>query len=137
MTQGLGHITFIMRDLGRITGIVGQVPDARLTCDSAGRGFSLSPERSIDIGGVWIAIMQHGRLPSRSCDHLAFRIGKDEFDARRSRIRALDLRAPRPRLAGERRSVRFHDEDNQRFERHTGRLAERLRRDANAAGGHA
>ena len=130
MTEGLSHITFICRDLDRMEEILTRVLMARKIYDSEGEGFSLSPERFFDIGGVWVAVMQGDPLPARSYNHVAFKIPNADYDARLAAIRALglDLRESRPRVEGEGRSIYFHDADNHLFELHTGTLAERLAR---------
>ena len=130
MTEGLSHITFICRDLDRMEEILTRVLNARKIYDSGGEGFSLSPERFFDIGGVWVAVMQGDALPERSYNHVAFKIADADYDARLAVIRelALDVRESRPRVAGEGRSIYFHDADNHLFELHTGTLQERLAR---------
>ena len=130
MTEGLSHITFICRDLDRMEEILTRVLLARKIYDSEGEGFSLSPERFFDIGGIWVAVMQGDALPARSYNDTAFKIADADYDARLAAIRALglELRESRPRVAGEGRSIYFHDEDNHLFELHTGTLAERLAR---------
>lgn len=136
MTQGLSHITFICRDLDRMEQILTRVLLARKIYDCGGEGFSLSPERFFDIGGVWVAVMQGDPLPARSYNHVAFKIADADYDARLGAIRALglDLRESRPRVEGEGRSIYFHDADNHLFELHTGTLSERLGRYAQGRG---
>ncbi|MFD1794734.1 FosX/FosE/FosI family fosfomycin resistance thiol transferase [Paracoccus aurantiacus] len=130
MTEGLSHITFICRDLDRMEEILTRVLLAKKIYDSEGEGFSLSPERFFDIGGVWVAVMQGDPLPERSYNHVAFKIADVDYDARLLAVRelGLDVRESRPRVEGEGRSIYFHDADNHLFELHTGTLAERLRR---------
>ncbi|MFV0409806.1 MAG: FosX/FosE/FosI family fosfomycin resistance hydrolase [Paracoccus sp. (in: a-proteobacteria)] len=130
MTEGLSHITFICADLDRMEDILTRVLKARKIYDSMGEGFSISPERFFDIGGVWVAIMQGEALPARSYDHVAFKIAEADYDARLETIRelGLDLRESRRRVPGEGRSIYFHDADNHLFELHTGTLSERLAR---------
>ena len=136
MTEGLSHITFICRDLDRMEAILIGALAARKIYDSAGAEFSLSPERFFDIGGVWVAVMEGPPLPARSYNHTAFRIAEADYDARLAAIRALglDIRESRPRVAGEGRSIYFHDDDNHLFELHTGTLEERLARYAKGKG---
>lgn len=135
MTEGLSHITLIVSDLDRTQEMLEQVFEARCIYRSDGAEFSLSEERFFDIGGVWVAVMKGDPLPERSYNHVAFRIDEAEFDTRREKIEALglDLRPPRPRVAGEGRSLYFYGPDNHLFELHTGTLAERLARYAEAA----
>lgn len=128
MTEGLSHITFICHDLDRMEEILTRVLHARKIYDSGGEGFSVSPERFFDIGGVWVAVMQGDPLPGRSYNHVAFKIADKDYDARLAAIRdlGLDLREGRSRVEGEGRSIYFHDDDNHLFELHSGTLAERL-----------
>ena len=130
MTDGLSHITFIVRDLDRMEEVLTRVLDAKKVYDSGADTFSLSRERFFDIGGVWVATMEGEPLPERSYNHVAFRMGPDEYDDRLARIRALglDLRESRARVDGEGRSIYFYDHDNHLFELHSGTLEERLAR---------
>lgn len=134
MVAGLSHITFIVRDLDRMEALLTGVLEARKVYDSGDRTFSLSRERFFLIGpperAVWVAIMEGDPLPSRSYNHVAFQIAEADYDACLARVQAagLDLRESRPRVAGEGRSIYFHDHDNHLFELHTGTLEERLRR---------
>ena len=129
---GLSHLTFIVADLDRMEQVLTGVLGARKVYDSGSDTFSLSEERFFLIGDdeVWIATMKGEALPSRSYNHVAFKIDEDEYDTYRERIDALglDLRESRPRVAGEGRSLYFHDHDNHLFELHTGTLSERLAR---------
>jgi fosfomycin resistance protein FosX len=130
MIEGLSHITLVVRDLDRAEAMLTTVLDARKLYDSGERTFSLSPERFFDVGGVWVAIMQGEPLPSRSYNHIAFKIDAADHDMYLSRIRGLGLevRESRPRVEGEGRSIYFHDDDNHLFELHSGTLEARLRR---------
>jgi catechol 2,3-dioxygenase-like lactoylglutathione lyase family enzyme len=105
---------------------------ARKVYDSGAAQFSLSEERFYLIGpsDLWIAVMKGDPLPSRTYNHIAFKIEDEAFDTYRDRIATLglDLREGRSRVAGEGRSLYFHDRDNHLFELHTGTLAERLAR---------
>lgn len=126
----LSHITFITSDLDKMSAIIETVLKGRKVYDSGGDTFSLSEERFFLVGDVWIAIMQGDQLPSRTYNHVAFKITEDEFDARRAAIEALglDQKPPRPRIDGEGRSLYFYDHDNHLFELHTGTLDMRLER---------
>lgn len=130
MIEGLSHITFIARDLDRMSAILTGVFDAQEVYSSDAEGFSLSQEKFFLIGGVWVAVMQGEALPSRSYNHVAFKIDEADFDRSLDRVKALglDVRPPRPRAEGEGRSIYFYDDDNHMFELHTGTLAERLAR---------
>ena len=130
MPSGLSHITFITADLDRMQTLLETVLDARIIYDSGADQFSLSEERFFLVGDIWIATMKGDPLPARSYNHIAFQISEDEFDDRRHRIEylGLDLRPPRPRVPGERRSLYFHTPDNHLIELHTGTLDQRLAR---------
>jgi len=130
MIEGLSHITFIVKDLDKMERLLTSVLDAKKIYDSGEETFSLSKERFFDIGGVWVATMEGDPLPSKTYNHVAFKIADDEYDDRLARIRALGLevREGRARVEGEGRSIYFYDEDNHMFELHSGTLEERLRR---------
>jgi catechol 2,3-dioxygenase-like lactoylglutathione lyase family enzyme len=128
MIEGLSHMTFIVRDLDRMTDILQVVFDAKQVYASGKRQFSLSPERFFVIGGLWIAIMEGEALSERTYNHIAFKVPDDTLDLYLDRIErlGLDVRPPRPRVEGEGRSLYFHDDDNHLFELHSGTLDGRL-----------
>jgi fosfomycin resistance protein FosX len=130
MVEGVSHITFIVKDLGRTAKIFVEGLGGEEVYSSGDETFSVSREKFFIVGGVWIAIMEGDALPSRTYNHVAFKIGHDEVDVYRSRLKALDLeiRAPRPRVEGEGDSIYFYDYDNHTFELHTGTLSDRLAR---------
>jgi fosfomycin resistance protein FosX len=132
--EGLSHMTFIVADLDRMEEVLVAVLGARRIYDSGDDTFSLSKERFFLIGegegALWIAIMEGEPLPSRSYNHIAFKIAEADYDDCLVRIKqlGLELRESRPRVEGEGRSIYFYNHDNHLFELHTGTLAERLRR---------
>ncbi|MAY63083.1 MAG: FosX/FosE/FosI family fosfomycin resistance thiol transferase [Rhizobiales bacterium] len=134
MVQGLSHMTFIVEDLDRMESFLTTVFDARKVYDSGEETFSLSKERFFLIGegeiAVWLATMEGESLPTRTYNHVAFKIDDADFDAYVDRIKMLgiDIRESRSRVEGEGRSIYFHDHDNHMFELHTGTLEERLAR---------
>jgi len=130
MIEGLSHMTFIVRDLDRMTEILEGVFDAREVYASDAEQFSLSREKFFLIDDIWIAIMEGEALPQRSYNHIAFKIDDADFEGYAERIGklGLDMRPPRPRVEGEGRSIYFYDDDNHMFELHTGTLSERLAR---------
>lgn len=134
MIQGLSHLTFVVRDLDRMEQILTAVFDARKVYDSGDEIFSVSRERFFLVGQgalpLWIAIMEGEPLATRTYNHIAFRIADRDYEDYLRRLRALglDVSEGRPRVAGEGRSIYFHDEDNHLFELHTGTLEERLTR---------
>lgn len=141
MVHGLSHITFIVEDLDRMETFLKTVFDARKVYDSGEETFSLSKERFFLIGkgegAVWVATMEGESLPTRTYNHVAFKIDEADFDSYRARIErlGLDIRESRSRVEGEGRSIYFHDHDNHMFELHTGTLEERLVRYAKSRDG--
>jgi len=130
MIEGISHLTFVVADLDRMEEVLTTVLDAEKVYESGERSFSLAPERFYTVAGQWIAVMQGEPLAARSYNHVAFKISEADYETCLARIRklGLDLRAGRTRVAGEGRSIYFHDHDNHLFELHTGTLAERLQR---------
>lgn len=138
MIEGMSHITFIVRDLDRMEEILVSVLGARKVYDSGENTFSVSRERFFLAGEepaqVWLAIMEGESLPTRTYNHVAFKISDADYPACLERVQALGLevREGRSRVEGEGRSIYFHDHDNHLIELHTGTLAERLQRYAQA-----
>ena len=130
MIEGLSHITLITSDLARMSAIVEQVLDGKEIYSSGDKTFSLSREKFFVVGGQWIAVMEGESLPSRSYNHIAFKIAPSAIDDYRARIErlGLEMRESRPRVEGEGHSLYFYDHDNHLFELHTGTLEERLER---------
>jgi fosfomycin resistance protein FosX len=130
MIQGLSHVTFIVRDLDKMTPIITEVLGGEEVYSSGDNTFSTSREKFFLAGGIWIAIMEGESLPARTYNHVAFKVSDEELE--KARIAAnklgLDIRPPRPRVDGEGQSLYFHDYDNHLFELHTGTLDERLAR---------
>jgi catechol 2,3-dioxygenase-like lactoylglutathione lyase family enzyme len=130
MIEGLSHMTFIVRDLDRMERLLTGVLGARRVYDSGEDTFSLSKERFFLVGELWIATMEGEPLPTRSYNHIAFKIANADYDVCLARIRSLGLEAKegRSRVEGEGRSIYFYDTDNHLFELHTGTLEQRLER---------
>lgn len=130
MVEALSHITFIVRDLDRMQVFLESVFGATEIYTSGDRTFSVSREKFLLIGGTWVAIMEGEPLTERSYNHVAFKIRDDDYDVFAGRLRKLgiEMREGRSRVAGEGRSLYFHDYDNHLFELHTGTLYERLMR---------
>ncbi|NMG37892.1 FosX/FosE/FosI family fosfomycin resistance thiol transferase [Chelativorans sp. ZYF759] len=134
MIEGLSHMTFIVRDLDRMSAILTGVLGAQEVYSSEDEAFSLSREKFFLAADVWIAIMEGEPLPTRSYNHVAFKIDEADVEEYRQRIISLglDMKPPRPRVEGEGLSLYFYDDDNHMFELHTGTLSERLARYAQA-----
>jgi catechol 2,3-dioxygenase-like lactoylglutathione lyase family enzyme len=128
--EGLSHVTFVVRDLERMTRILTGIFGAREVYASGEETFSIAREKFFHVGDLWIAVMEGEPLPSRTYDHVAFKIEDAEFEAYAAKVKAMGLetRPPRQRVPGEGRSLYFYDDDNHLFELHTGTLAERLER---------
>jgi fosfomycin resistance protein FosX len=128
--EGLSHMTFIVLDLERMTAILTGIFDAREVYSSGEQTFSVAREKLFQVGELWIAVMEGEPLPSRTYNHVAFKIDDAEFDAYEAKVKALglEMHPPRDRVPGEGRSIYFYDDDNHPFELHTGMLAERLER---------
>ncbi|RLJ37595.1 hypothetical protein C8C98_1312 [Acidovorax sp. 106] len=98
--------------------------------DSQGRNFSLSREKFVLLGGLWLAFMQGEPSAERTYRHVAFAVADEDLPACEARLRALgaEVKPPRPRVEGEGQSLYFYDFDNHLFELHTGTLEQRLAR---------
>jgi fosfomycin resistance protein FosX len=128
--EGLSHVTFVVRDLERMTRILTGIFGARELYASGEESFSIAREKFFQVGDLWIAVMEGEPLPSRTYNHVAFKIEDADFEACEAKVKAmgLEIRPSRPRVPGEGRSLYFYDDDNHLFELHTGTLAERLER---------
>jgi len=128
--EGLSHLTFVVRDIEAMGRILTEVLGAERVYASGEETFSLSPEAFFVAGGLWIAVMQGTGPIARSYTHVAFKLSEDQFDRAEARLRrlGLEIRPPRPRVAGEGHSLYFYDHDNHLFELHTGTLDARLAR---------
>ena len=136
MIEGLSHVTFIVRDLERMTRILTGIFGAREAYASGEETFSVAREKFFQVGELWIAVMEGEPLPSRTYNHVAFKIEDAAFETYEAKVKALglEIRPPRRRVPGEGRSIYFYDDDNHLFELHTGTLAERLERYAKGRG---
>jgi len=130
MIEGLSHLTFIVRDLERMSRLIVDVLGGREIYASGAATFSIAREKFFLAGGLWIAIMEGDPLPTRTYNHVAFKVAEPDLDTLKAKIAALglDMRESRPRVEGEGASIYFHDWDNHLFELHTGTLDERLAR---------
>jgi fosfomycin resistance protein FosX len=130
MIQGLSHLTFICSDLDKMARIIVDVLGGEEVYSSGDNTFSTSREKFFVAGGIWIANMEGESLPSRTYNHVAFKVTDDQLEKARAAAEnlGLDIRPPRPRVDGEGQSLYFQDHDNHLFELHTGTLDERLAR---------
>lgn len=128
--QAISHITFVVRNLDRMSSLLCNGLGAREVYDSGTTTFSLSKEKFFVLGDTWLAAMEGEPTAERTYGHVAFKISEDELPLFEARLTALgvEIRAPRPRVEGEGLSLYFYDFDNHLFELHTGTLQERLQR---------
>jgi fosfomycin resistance protein FosX len=126
--QGLSHLTFVVRDLEKMSRIITEVLGGEEVYSSGDKTFSTSREKFFEVGGLWIAIMEGESLPTRTYNHVAFKVSDEQLEKAKAAIERLgvDVKPPRPRVDGEGQSLYFHDHDNHLFELHTGTLEERL-----------
>ncbi|MEH1843355.1 MAG: FosX/FosE/FosI family fosfomycin resistance hydrolase [Nostoc sp.] len=130
MIQGISHITFIVRDLERMTKFLTFIFDAKEVYSSGNQTFSISKEKFFLIGGLWIAIMEGEALAEKTYNHVAFKITEEDYELYAAKVRnfGVDMKEGRSRVEGEGRSLYFYDYDNHLFELHTGILHQRLQR---------
>lgn len=132
VSEGLSHVTFIVKDLDRMEQILTEILGASRVYDSGAETYSLSEERFFLVGqgesATWVATMKGDAGLLRSYNHVAFKVSPDDLDVLRHRITELGLEClpPRTRVEGEGKSIYFYDDDNHLFELHTGSLRERL-----------
>ena len=128
MISGLSHLTFVVRDLEKMSLIIVEVLGGEEVYSSGDKTFSVSREKFFVAGGLWIAIMEGEPLPTRTYNHVAFKVTEAELQRAVAAVArlGLDMRPPRPRVDGEGQSLYFHDYDNHLFELHTGTLDQRL-----------
>ena len=128
MIQGLSHLTFIVHDLEKMSRFIVEILGGREVYASGTKQYSLSSEKFFDVGGLWVAIMKGDPLPTRTYNHVAFKVSVEQLEKAKLAIEklALEFRSSRPRVSGEGQSLYFYDYDNHLFELHTGTLEERL-----------
>ena len=127
--HGVSHITFIVRDLDRMTTFLCDGLGATEVYDNTAKNFLLAREKFFLLGDTWLAVLEGNPPAERSYQHLAFKVDEAHLSGFETKIRALgvEIKAPRPRVAGEGQSLYFYDFDDHLFELHTGTLEERLR----------
>lgn len=125
--DGISHITLICKDLEKSSRLFSDLFDAVEVYSSEIKHFSISKEKFLLIGNLWIALME-GEPLERSYNHIAFHIKEEDLSFFESKIKALklDIAPSRPRHPQEGQSIYFYDYDNHLFELHTGDLATRL-----------
>jgi fosfomycin resistance protein FosX len=120
--DGISHITFIVRDLERMSMFLREGLGAREVYDSASQNCSLAREKFFVLGGVWIAAMEGDPPREKSYQHVAFAVSETDLPTYEAKLQSLgvEVRPPRSRVQGEGRSLYFYDFDNHLFELHAG-----------------
>jgi len=128
MIEGLSHITFMVRDLKRMSHFLKTIFDAQEVYSSADKTFSISREKFFLINDIWLAIMEGEPLSAKTYNHVAFKIPQEEFDKyiERERTLGIEIHKGRSRVPGEGNALYFYDYDNHLFEFTTGTLQQRL-----------
>jgi fosfomycin resistance protein FosX len=123
----ISHITLVCKDLEKSADLFCELFGAAEVYSSEDKNFSISREKFLLIGDLWIALME-GPSIERSYNHIAFRVEEADLALFESKIHALGLEiAPsRSRHPQEGQSIYFYDYDHHLFELHTGDLATRL-----------
>lgn len=126
--EGISHITFIVRDLERMSTLLCKGLGAREVYDSIGRNHSISREKFFVLSGVWLAAMEGEPPAERSYQHIAFAVSESDLPVDQANLQSLgvEVRPSRSRVEGEGQSLYFYDFDNHLFELHTGTLEQRL-----------
>ena len=128
MIKGLSHITFMVKDLERMSRFLIAIFDAREVYASGDETHSIAREKYFLINGIWIAIMEGQSPNEKTYNHVAFQIEDHEFEnyAQRIMSHGIEILPGRNRNPAEGRSLYFYDFDCHLFELHTGGLEERL-----------
>jgi catechol 2,3-dioxygenase-like lactoylglutathione lyase family enzyme len=128
MVESLSHITFIVKNVEKMSDLLRTIFDAEEVYDSSRKNNSESCEKFFIIGNTWIAVIEGQPLEKRSYNHIAFKVSDLDFDKYVSRINqlGLEVKSGRKRVEGEAQSIYFYDYDNHLFELHTETLHERL-----------
>jgi catechol 2,3-dioxygenase-like lactoylglutathione lyase family enzyme len=127
MIKGISHITLICKDLEKSAYLFCDLLGAREVYSSGEKKFSISTEKFLLIGNLWVALME-GQPLDRSYNHIAFQVEEETLPLFEDKIRAmgLELAPARVRDPQEGKSVYFYDYDNHLFELHAGDLKTRL-----------
>lgn len=128
--EGISHLTFAVKDLALATKFFLEGLGAQEVWDSKTRPSALFKEKFFTLGTAWIAVIEGEKPIERTYRHTAFKVSEADLPQFEARLRAIgvDIKPPRPRVAGEGLSLYFYDFDNHLFELHTGTLEQRLQK---------
>lgn len=126
--ETISHITFVVQNLEKSANLFKTIFEAQEVYSSGDDFYSLTKEKFLVIDNLWIALMEGESLPTKTYNHIAFKIKESEYTTYLQRIQQLkvEIKQGRKRIAGEAQSIYFYDYDNHLFELHTGTLQERL-----------
>jgi catechol 2,3-dioxygenase-like lactoylglutathione lyase family enzyme len=126
--KGISHITLICKDIIKSSQLFCDLFGAQEIYSSDDHNFSVSKEKFLLIGDLWMALMQ-GNSIERSYNHIAFHIDESELANYEIKIQkyGLEILPGRSRHEREGKSIYFYDYDNHLFELHTGTLKSRLK----------
>lgn len=124
----ISHITLICKDISKSAKLFCDLFDAKEIYSSDKHNFSISSEKFLLIGELWIALME-GNSIERSYNHIAFYVDESKLPEYKSKIEkyGLEILPGRSRDEREGQSIYFYDYDNHLFELHTGTLESRLK----------
>ncbi|WP_271495191.1 FosX/FosE/FosI family fosfomycin resistance hydrolase [Enterococcus sp. 5H] len=128
--ETISHLTFVVQDLAKASLFFKTIFDAKEVYSSGNDTFSIAREKFFLVNDLWIAIMEGNSLPTKTYNHIAFKIEEKDYEMYYEKIQklGLEIKDGRPRIEGEANSIYFYDFDNHLFELHTGTLVERLQR---------
>lgn len=128
MKNGISHITLVCKNLEKSSRLFCDLLGAVEVYSSEKKNFSVSREKFLLVGDLWLALMQGEPVP-RSYNHIAFHMNSEDLPVLEAKIQSfdLDIVPGRPRAPEEGLSLYFYDYDNHLFELHSGDLATRLK----------
>lgn len=91
MIQGISHITFIVRDLEKMTKFLIYIFDAKEIYSSGEQSFSISKEKFFLINDLWVAIMEGEPLSEKTYNHVAFKIAEEDYELYAERLKNLGV----------------------------------------------
>lgn len=126
--KGISHITLLCKDIEKSSQFFCDLLDGKEVYSSDQHNFSLSKEKFLLLGDLWLALME-GNPIERSYNHIAFHVLEEDLPKYHLKIQkyGLEILPGRPRNNREGKSIYFYDFDNHLLELHTGELSSRLK----------